>query len=31
MRDRLGQQIIEAAIVAAFSGGVVDLEQRFGF
>ena len=31
MRDRLGEQIVEAAVVAALGGGVVDLEQRFGF
>jgi hypothetical protein len=31
MHDCLGQQIVEPSIVAALSGGVVDLEQRFGF
>ena len=31
MRDRLGQQIVETAIVAALGGGIVDFEQRLGF
>ena len=31
VRDRLGQQIVEAAVIAALGGGIVDLEQRFGF
>ena len=31
MGDRLGQQVVETAVVAALGGGVVDLEQRFGF
>jgi hypothetical protein len=31
VHDRLGQQIIETSVVAALSGGIVDLEQRFGF
>ena len=31
MGDRLGQQVVETATVDAFGGGVVDLEQRFGF
>ena len=31
VHDRLGQQIVETAIVAALGGGIVDLEQRFGF
>ena len=31
VHDRLGQQIVETAVVAALGGGVVDLEQRFGF
>ena len=31
VHDGLGQQIVENAIVAALGGGIVDLEQRFGF
>ena len=31
MGDRLGQQVVETATVAAFGGSFVDLEQRFGF
>ena len=31
VHDRLGQQIVEAAAIAALCGRVVDLEQRFGF
>ena len=31
VHDGLGQQIVEHAIVAALGGGIVDLEQRFGF
>ena len=31
MHHRLGQQIVETAVVAALGGGIVDLEQRFGF
>jgi len=31
MHHRLGQQVIETSIVAAFGRGVVDLEQRLGF
>ena len=31
MHHRLGQQIVETPIVAAFGGGVVDLKQRLGF
>ena len=31
MHDRLGQQVVETSVVAALGGGVVDLEQRFGF
>ena len=30
MGDRLGQQIVETAVVAALGGGIVDLEQRLG-
>ena len=31
MGDRLGQEIVEPAIVAALGRGVVDFEQRLGF
>ena len=31
MHDRLGEQVVETSVVAALGGGVVDLEQRFGF
>ena len=31
MGDRLGQQIVEAAVIAALGGSVIDLEQRLGF
>ena len=31
MHDRLGEQIVELAIVTALRGGGIDLEQRFGF
>ena len=31
MHDRLGEQVVETAIVAALGGRLVDLEQRFGF
>jgi hypothetical protein len=31
MHDRLGQQIVETSLVAAFRGRIVDREQRFGF
>ena len=30
MGDRLGEQIVEAAVIAALGGGVIDLEQRLG-
>jgi len=29
--DRLGEQVVEAAVVAALGGGVVDFEQGFRF
>ncbi len=31
MHDGLGQEVVETPLVAALGGGVVDLEQRFGF
>jgi hypothetical protein len=31
VHDRLGQQVVETAGIAALGGGVVDLEQGFGF
>ena len=30
MGDRLGEQIVETAVIAALGRGVVDLEQRLG-
>ena len=31
MHHRLRQQIVEAPVIAALGGGIVDLKQRFGF